>query len=106
MSTPIYANNQPSGCSSQGVVSYSTSVGNTSMLPPSYAGDRWDAFTPWDTSREKKAKQEAQEAADIAYQEQLANIANNQGEVRSISPVVYGLMALVTLGAGYALIKS
>ena len=106
MNAPIYTNSEPYGCCGQGVVAYTQSNGDTSMLPPSYAGKAWDDFTFWDTKNEKKIKQEEAAAAELAYQERLANISGNQGEVKQVGTGVYVVMGLVTLGIGYALLKS
>jgi len=105
METPIYLQNNPVGTMSQGVVSFRPNSSFGEMLPPSYAGERWDNFTPWDTPAEKAAKREAEKQAEKEYQERLANISANQPAVRPVGTGAYIVMGVMMLGIGYLLLK-
>ena len=108
--TPIYAiGHQPMGSVHMGAVRYGQSNGlnsSVSFLPPQYAGENWDRFTPWDTKAEKEAKAKAKEAEDAAFQERLASVGQNVTPAKPLSPIMLAVVGLMIAGGIYALSRS
>ena len=100
-STPIYAiNQQPLGAVQLGAVQYGKSSGLHSSVSqlPTYAGEAWDNFTPWDTKAEKKAKAQAKKEEDELYKQQIEALGQTT-PVDGPSPVMIGVL-VVGLGLG------